>query len=546
MQKQNSDVKEEKTRFSRMKFFLKEFIPEKKDIALSIISSLLLLFAFPDFNFWFLAWCAFVPLLIAVSRNSSSHKKAFFLGWIFGSIFFFGSCYWLTYAMINYGKIPTVIAYGMLLPASCFMGTFAGTFSLTLHYSIKRFGLKLLFVAPFAWIALEWLRLQITGHLWNAVGYSQAFVPQLIQTAWIGGVYSVSFLIVLVNTAIAYAVIEKKKDAFITSFVLLFVCALIIGWTTWLGLAQRIDPPHTEAVVIALQPNVPMDSLSVEDMKDLFNRHVVLSETALKEFEESLGGKNFNDTNINTPRLVIFPESPMLFTYSRDTKLREDLAEFTKRNRVSLIINSLEPAPNDGDANSALLINEKGELAARYDKIYLMPFGEYVPVPRWIPGAKYIPSMVGDFTAGEDYKLFPVGNLKAGIFICFESAFPQHTRKFTNEGADLLIEITNDGYLGPTPVLKQHLANAVFRAVETNRPVVRVTNAGITAFITKHGEVKDATNAFEVTRRTWSVYKTNGQTFYTRYGDVFAVGCLLITVLCLIVSFLKIRRQVTN
>ncbi len=531
--------KEEKVSSRRLSF-LKGFIPERTNFLLSTISSFLLVLSFPDFNLWFLAWIAIVPLMISISKNGVTQKQTFFLGWVFGSIFFFGSCYWLTYSMISYGKIPTVIAYGMILTASCFMGTFAGIFSLIVGYSIKKLGLKILFISPFCWVGLEWLRLQTTGQLWNAAGYSQAFVPLLIQSAWIGGVYAVSFLIVLVNTAIAYAFIEQKKNAFITSSLLLFVCTLIVGLTTWFGTEKRLDLPRTEAVIVAIQPNVPMDSLSLEDIKVIFNRHIDLSEN---ELNKQQGKEAVVNREFNTPTLVIFPESPMLFMYSRDTKLREELAGFTKKNRTYLIINSLEPAPNDGDTNSALIINEKGEQMARYDKIYLMPFGEYVPVPLWIPGAKYIPSMVGNFTAGENYTLFPIGNLNAGIFICFESAFPQHTRRFANEGADILIEMTNDGYLGPTPVLKQHLANAIFRAVETNRPVIRATNAGITAFITERGEVKDATNSFEATARTWSVYKTNGKTFYTQYGDFFAITCLIVTALCLILPFLKTKRK---
>lgn len=293
--------------------------------------------------------------------------------------------------------------------------------------------------------------------------------------------------------------------------------------------------PH--ATVISIQPNVPMDSLSSEQMQQLFKLHIDLSEREIKKIsnEES-----------QFPRLVIWPESPMLFLYTRDGQLREAIADFTKRNTTSLLINSFEPAPNDGGYNSALLINENGNLVRQYDKINLMPFGEYVPVPRWIPGASYIPAMVGDFTAGNEYDLFQIGNLKAGVFICFESAFPNHTRNFANEGADILIEMTNDGYLGPTPVLRQHLANAVFRAVETNRSIVRSTNTGITAFINESGEVNDETKGFEATARTWKVYGRTEKTFYTRYGDVFAYACLIITVLSFAFCLLNRKTKITN
>src|SRR4029077_11811999 len=193
------------------------------------------------------------------------------------------------------------------------------------------------------------------------------------------------------------------------------------------------------------------------------------------------------------PRLVVWPESPMNFSYGSDSQLRGVLASFAKANTTSVLLNSQEVAPNDGIYNSAVLINEEGSLVAQYDKIRLLPFGEYVPLPQWLPGAGLIRGIVGDFTPGANYGLMPVGNMRAGVFICIESAYPSIARRFTGEGADVLINISNDGYLGPTAVMRQHLANAVFRAVENNRPLLRVTNTGITAFITPQGQVRDAT-----------------------------------------------------
>jgi apolipoprotein N-acyltransferase len=173
----------------------------------------------------------------------------------------------------------------------------------------------------------------------------------------------------------------------------------------------------------------------------------------------------------------------------------------------------------------------------QYDKIRLLPFGEYVPLPRWLPGVNLVPVMVGDFTPGAQYPLLPLGEARAGIFICFESAFPSIARRFSQEGADVLINISNDGYLGPTPVMRQHLANVVFRAVENNRPVLRVTNTGISAYITSRGEVRDATGGFQTAVRTWTVSRTSdGKTFYTRYGDLFVGTCAALSLLLIIIS----------
>ena len=283
-----------------------------------------------------------------------------------------------------------------------------------------------------------------------------------------------------------------------------------------------------DAVVVAIQPNVPMDLIkSTDDMARLSARHFEMSEAALR---------NINDDG--KPRLVIWPESPMNFAYGGDSPLRERLAAFAKANNTSVLLNSQEAAPNDGIYNSALLINQQGSLVAQYDKIRLLPFGEYVPLPQWLPGAGLIRAIVGDFTPGTNYRLMPVGNVRAGVFICIESAYPSIARRFTGEGADVLINISNDGYLGPTAVMRQHLANAVFRAVENGRPLLRVTNTGITAFITPAGEVQDATQGFQPEVRTWWIARAKHEsTFYAAHGDLFAAGCAVLSLLVFVFSF---------
>ena len=155
-----------------------------------------------------------------------------------------------------------------------------------------------------------------------------------------------------------------------------------------------------------------------------------------------------------------------------------------------------------------------------------------------------IPPMVGDFTPGTEYDIFPLGQANAAVFICFESAFPELTRQFTKSGADVLVNIANDGYLGPTPVQRQHLANAVFRAVENARPVLRVTNTGLTAHISPRGVVSDVPPAFTPSVNSWLVAKSNGTlTFYTRYGDVWAVVCAILSLLLLLISHYGKQRK---
>lgn len=234
----------------------------------------------------------------------------------------------------------------------------------------------------------------------------------------------------------------------------------------------------------------------------------------------------------------------MNFTYASSKAFQEFVADFAKENRTLLLFNSLEPAPADGAYNSALLINEEGRLISQYDKIRLMPFGEYVPLPQWLPGASLITGIVGDFTPGDQYTLMPVGDDKAGVFICIESAYPWIARNLTSEGANVLINISNDGYLGPTAVMRQHLANAIFRAVENDRPVLRVTNTGLTALINERGQIEDLTAAFQPDVRVWFVNPRATSTFYTRHGDVFVQACTFITLLMLAaITFSEARRR---
>ncbi|HEY0727035.1 MAG TPA: apolipoprotein N-acyltransferase [Pyrinomonadaceae bacterium] len=507
-------------------------LPKRDEWAAAAMTALLLILSFPEFEFSIFAWVALAPLLFVIARRPQPFP-AFILGWSAGTAFFYSSCYWLTYSMIHYGGVPTIVAYLLLLPAAIVVGVFPGLFALLFALSVKTWGHLGLLLAPVFWTALEWLRLVITGQLWNALGYSQAFHPTFIQPAKWGGVYAVSFLIVTVNAAFVTPLLKQTPRRFILA---VSVILLVSGVNIFSAIRTTYDSDwiNSPVHVVALQPNVPMEIVkSDEEMKALLDRHWSMTTNALKTLP-----------NDGTPRIVIWPESPMNFTYAADRKFQEQLATFTKENQTSLLFNSLEPTLDNGFYNSALLINQEGRLIAQYDKIRLMPFGEYVPLPQWLPGASLITGIVGDFTPGDKYTLMPFGQHRAGTFICIESAYPWIARRLTSEGADVLINISNDGYLGPTAVMRQHLANAVFRAVENGRPVIRVTNTGITARIEYTGRVHDLTAPFVTDVRVWEVYRSPVvRTFYTKYGDVFVYACMAITILAFAGILLSSRRS---
>ena len=510
--------------------------PTRAEISLAVLSAALLVLSFPDLNLWPLAWVALVPVLVAVARRPHP-SSSFLLGWITGTLFFYGSCYWLTHAMIRYGGIPAWAAYPLIIIPVVVVGLFPALCLMMLARAVGRWGTRAVFLVPLFWAALEWARLGITGQLWNAIGYSQAYQTALIQSARWGGVYLVGFLILVVNAAAAYLLLQRSVRALMPSALTILVAVTII-------LTSTLTAPHDAsnlsaspaAIVVAVQPNVPMESeKSLAEIAALVERHYSLSETGMQKYAERW----------ELPRVIIWPESPMTFRYADDTAFRELIARFAAKTNASILFNSQEPAPAGGTYNSAVMVNEKGGLVAQYDKIRLLPFGEYVPLPRWLPGVNMIPTMVGDFTPGAQYTLMPLGSsgARAGVFICFESTFPSISRQFAKDGADVLVNISNDGYLGETPVMRQHLANTVFRAVENSLPVVRVTNTGITAFITERGSVLDETEGFQPGVRTWIVNHSRiAATFYTKYGDLFAALCTVAS-LTLFVFTLKRKKR---
>lgn len=559
-------------KFPRAKYF----IPEWKNALLTLASAGLLVLAFPDFEFWFLAWFALVPLMWAVERQLKCIAACFTLGWLFGTAYLFGTCWWLTYAPIHYAAIPWPIAYFLIFIACLGAGIFPGIFALILAVLIRRLGSWAFLAAPFVWVFSEFLRYWVTGNNWNAVGYSQAFNSWfgVLHSANLGGVYLSSFNLVWANSLFAAAIVvglgisEKKMRVRgrLVLFDLSFYVAPVVTLLMWaadrefrkgvrrlkrsgqmskllpipvLILAafvfnlvfstQEFDSEHYGLnKIIAIQPNVPMSGLDSRSLE-------VHRQKQIDQAEDEI--KKLLSTNSERSTLVILPESPMNFMYNDDREFQQFIGDFARRNNVSVLFNSAEPDVGTTKYfNSAVMVGPEGQEVSQYDKIYLLPFGEAVPPPL----ETIVPGFVGNFAYGREYDLLPVGDAKAGVMICFESHFGQLSREYVRNGADVIIEMTNDGYLGPTPVLRQHLANAVFRAVETNRPVLRVTNVGITAYITENGQVLDAAPTYQEATRTWSVSKSDGsQTFYVKYGDWFAWLCTAITAMLLILCARK-------
>jgi len=570
---------------------LKKNLLSPVSAVLSIVSALLLILAFPNFEFWFLAWFALVPLFFAIEREKESIVKSFLVGWLFGLVFFFGTCWWLTFAPITYAGMPWLLVYFFMFCAASVVGIFPGIFAALFSILLKRFGNYAMLSAPFLWTFTEFLRMWLTGNNWNAIGYSQAFNGGLKEYASIGGIYLVSFLTVSITAFFVFLSDIKlknpvsNKDFFLFGLLratrdqkttkeqrgywaIGFLLIMILPFFTAFILPvnyEKSEPFLMSNFVVAVQPNVPMSGLTIEKYEQLLQRHIQLAENAFnenlskfverqtkvysnsedfekkREFYSELFKKQFKESR----KVIIFPESPMIFQYGRDEELQKFLRDFAVRNNASVLFNSAELTVEKRFLNSAVMIDEKGEKTAQYDKIHLLPFGEYIPFPE--PLASQMPAFVGNFEFGNEYDLLEFGEAKGGVMICFESHFGELSREYARRGADVLIEMTNDGYLGNTAVLRQHLANSVFRAVETNRPLLRVTNVGVTAYINERGEVRDAAEVYAEATRVWTVSKSDGkQTIYVKYGDWFAWLCSLVSLALLFGSYFYQKTQIST
>ena len=543
--------------------------PFISNLSLAIFSGLLLVFAFPEWSLWSLGWVGTAPLIMAVVRERR-FWRSLLLGSVTGTVFYAGSSHWVMHSMHAYGGIPLWLCFVILIIFSATLGVFTGLFAAVVGGVVKRFGGWAMLAAPVVWAASEWARLVVTGVGWNALGYSQAFQPAVVQSARWGGVYLVSAIMVAASTGLVFAVVylEYRRGVVVLTLAgALAIASVLYGES----LRPASDQPGS-ITVAAIQPNIPIDGAWDDPnfVDQMMLRLISLSERAIQDSQNqgsSLNDEKQNgDSTTNSGRsgsagidLVIWPESPMNFEYDRDEALRRSLAEFTRRNNVYLLMNSWG-FPNqtgtgkakDVQYNSAVVISPSGEKTAEYDKMALVPFGEFVPARGWIPFMDRIPALVADIAPGKELKLIDAAGARLGASICFEVTRPDLARRMRLGGATSLVQISNELWFGASSEPRQMLAEAVFRAVENGVDLVRATNSGLSARINSYGIVSGETPLLESTTRVWkikSVEEARGSemTFYTRRGDVFAIGCaiasLLLSVSSLLPVSLKRRRS---
>lgn len=494
-----------------------------------MLTGLLLTGAFPRTGLDGLAWFALLPLLWAL--RDVSGKEGFRLGFIAGLVHYSGLVYWLVYTMQTYGGLPVYLSVPLLFLLAAYMALYPAFFSLLIT-SAARKPFSLFCLMPFAWVSLEYARaLLLSGFPWELLGYSQFRRLHLIQISDMTGVYGISFLIVMVNAALFILLLYARKADWqgvrpgkcLTVAVLAsaMLCLCLFGFygqtrIQMLGEMAKTSPGIT---AVAVQGNI--DQMVKWDP--------AFQESSTRKYVElSLSVKE------ELPDLVVWPETAAPFYFSHNIDLTRTVTDGVRQTGAWFLIGSPSHARGEQGTdyyNSAYLISPEGETAGRFDKVHLVPFGEYVPLKKWLPFVKKLVAQVGDFKTGKQGDILSADRFRLGVLICYEIIFPELSAAAVRNGADILVNITNDAWYGNSSAPYQHFSMSVFRAVENRRALVRAANTGISGFVNPAGHILQSTVLFQDAVVTERIPVMNLKTFYTRHGDLFAMLCLLTTVL---------------
>lgn len=516
---------------------------------LVLLSAALQVVIFPLPGWYWLAWVAVAPLLIALLRaqpggalqvNASvrlvpaSPWQGFVLAYACGILWYFGTCYWVYGPMHRYGGLSVPVVLPTMLLAAMHEGLYRGLFGLLVATVAGRHGSqrRALVAAPFLWVAAELALTRISAFPWELLGYAQTGNFVLTRLATLTGVYGLSWEIMLVNSVFAAAFLvsrERRK----------WLLASAIGAAAILQAGQWIAPAPAAAnhTALLVQQNIPIQADWTRDyfentLRDLTSRSVQSAAQAAGKAE-----------------LIVWPESPSPF-YTSDPLFQNAVSAMARQAQTWVVAGAIgvEPAMHSGGQgskvfNSAALVSPQGEWVGRYDKVHLVPFGEYLPFPRLFSFLGDLTKEIGEFARGTSRRPLDAGGTRLGVFICYESVFPDEARQFALQGAQVFVNISNDGWYGDSGAWKQHLQQTEMRAIENNRWVLLTTNTGLTAAIDPWGRV-----VAQVPRKEFSVLMApyalvSGTTFYTRHGDWFAYLCAIISVGAVAARFLKIGSQ---
>ncbi len=521
---------------------------------LVLLSAVLQVAIFPLPNLYWLSWIAVAPLVVAILRARAPETlqlelqgnavllpatlwQGFLLGYLCGILWFAGTCYWIFDTMHRYGGMPVAAAALALLLFCLYVGLYHGLFGLLLaavaggNATGSPAALRRALVAvPFLWVAVELARTRITAFPWELLGYSQTGNFALTRIATLTGVYGLSFEIVLVNSVFAATFLAARPRR---KWLLLAAsgAAALLQAGRWLSPA----PIAGDRTALLVQPNIPVLS------GEMWTREYFLATL------NSLSATSLHPPAEKAPLtfdLTVWPESPSPF-YTNDPLFRDAVSELARQSATWVVAGSIGITPATHGVggssqifNSAALVNPQGQWAGRYDKMHLVPFGEYLPFPQLFAFAGGLTKEVGEFQRGASHVPLDAGGERLGTFICYESIFPDEVRQGPMQGAQVLLNISNDGWYGDSGAWKQHLQQTRMRAIENDRWLLSATNTGMTASIDPLGRI-----VAEIPRKVRSALAApyalkTGTTFYTRHGDWFAYLCAIISLAALLAGSL--------
>jgi apolipoprotein N-acyltransferase len=524
---------------------------ESKAWLLTVVSAILQILIFPLPNLYVLSWMAVAPLLVALLRTRrpdtlqlqgavkllpATLLQGFLLGYVCGILWYCGGCYWIYSTMKQYGGINGPGAFGLLLLFSLYLGLYHGLFGLLISLLARWSQRAALVLSPFAWVAVELARTRITGFPWDLLGITQVDNVALSKLAAFTGVYGISLEIMIVNAAFATAFLIHRSRR--RSLLFAAVAAALL-----LQSAQLIPAPKfpTDRTALLVQENIP-----VLDSNDWTRQFFDDTLTNLRNIS-----LNPPDKILQHPSLIAWPESPAPF-YGGDPLFRAAVGNVATSAHTWVVAGSigvenakLSPQQPSQIFNSAALVSPDGEFVARYDKVHLVPFGEYLPFKDWLGFAGGLTKEVGDFSRGQSRAPLQAGDEKLGVFICYESIFPDEVRQFAKNGAQVFVNISNDGWYGDSGAYAQHLKQARMRAIENARWLLRTTNTGVTAAIDPDGRVEQSVPRKVRTVLQASYGLNDRTTFYTRHGDWLAYLCAIISLGGVIISLTPAKGRLS-
>lgn len=501
-----------------------------KRFALAAASGVLLALSFPTPHWGLLAWIALGPLLVIALE--ARPRAAFGWGFFAGFVFFTITLSWLYGFFRGYGQMSAVIACAVLGLMVGVLSLYVAGYALAVCW-MKRSGIGwALALSPFFWVALELGRAHMPaiGFPWNLLGYAATDRIAVMQLATLTGVYGVSFVIAGYNALLVWAWRDRRKNALgIWAGVSL---ALLLVLTLGNRLVPRPEGRYTAHLIqlnLTPQASYPLD-WEKQDAAEL----------------DAIERLTINSAQ-SSPGLVIWPEAPAPFSFQdpwfvaqADKIARDTGSDFLAGVDEWTLLKEGKPLV----ANSAVMVNPAGQRVFRYDKIHLVPFGEYVPWRKWLFFARRLTGSIGDFTPGTERTVGHIDGGTFSVFICYEAIFPNEIRQFADRGADLLINISDDGWYGHSKALAQHLNMARVRALENRRWLLRDTNTGITAVIDPYGRIRARLPVDTRTALSARYDLRTDRTLYTRWGDWWAYLSVVSSLLALGWNFARRPRKV--